>query len=332
MIARRLLLLLLALGLCPGAFSGPALAAELVPASLILQWRPQAQFAGFYVAQELGFYRDEGVNMTILPGGPERQVVDYLTSGKATFGTMFLSRGMELRAKGSPVVNIAQVVQRSALMLVAKAKSGIRTVRDLAGKRIGLWGDEFRLQPLALFRQLGIDVTIVPQGFSLTLFLLGGVDVCSAMWYNEYHYLIGAGLDPGELVPFFFHELGLNFPEDGIYALEKTCRENPGLCRAVARASLRGWQYAFEHPEEALEIVLKQMHRFHAPASIAHQRWMLARMRDIVLDGQATAPTGVLKRADFDLVARILVETGLIKAAPDFEAFFKGPRDDQAAR
>jgi len=329
-IARTLSSLCLAvLGLL--VLAGACPAAGLVPATMLLQWRPQAQFAGFYVAQERGFYREEGVNMTILPGGPERLVVDYLTSGAATFGGMFLARGVEVRANGAPVVNIAQIVQRSSLMLVAKTASGIRTVKDLAGRRVGLWGAEFGLQPKALFKREGIDPVVVAQGASLTLFLLGGVDACSAMWYNEYHTLMSAGLDVGELVPFFFHDLGLDFPEDGIYTLEQTWNENPELCRAVARATLKGWRYAFDHPAEALEIVLQQMERFHVPASRSHQRWMLARMRDVIAP-EGAAVDGALGRKQYELVVRTLIEAGMIKAAPGFAAFFKGPTDERAGK
>jgi len=190
---------------------------------------------------------------------------------------------------------------------------------------VGLWDNEFGLQPRALFERLGIHPHIVPQSSTLTLFLLGGVDAASGMWYNEYHTLLASGLDRKDLRVFFYRDLDLNFPEDGIYTLDKTLKADPGLCRAVVDASLRGWEYAFAHPEEALDIVLAQMHASHVPVSRAHQRFMLERMRDVMLpQTPGDPPLGTLARTDYDLMVRNLAHLGLIKNAPSFESFSRG--------
>lgn len=300
----------------------PGLAAELKSAALALQWQPQAQFAGFYVAQAKGFYREAGVDMRLIPGGADVVSSRLLADGRAQFATMFLATGVERRAEGLPVVNVAQLVQRSALMLVVRADSGIKSPRDLDGKRVGLWDNEFGLQPRALFQRLGIHPRIVPQSNTLQLFLRGGVDAASAMWYNEYHTLLASGLDPGELRVFFYRDLGLNFPEDGIYTMQKTVETDPALCRAVVSASLRGWTYAFEHQEEALDIVVAQMRKSHLPVSRAHQRFMLARMRDVMLPRAAgDAPFGALVRADYEQVAKALAGLGLVRREPAFNDF-----------
>jgi len=304
----------------------PAMAAEPVRAALVLQWQPQAQFAGYYVAQAKGFYREAGVDLSIIPGGPDVVASRLLTSGQAQFATMFLATGIERRAEGLPLVNLAQLVQRSALMLFVHAGSNIREPKDLDGKRVGLWDNEFQLQPRALFQRLGVHPVIVPQSNTLSLFLRGGVDAASGMWYNEYHTLLASGLDPEELRVFFYRDMDLNFPEDGLYALEKTLAADPALCRAVAQASLRGWEYAFAHPEEALDVVQTRQREAHLPTNRAHQRFMLARMRDVIL-GQAAdhvPPLGVLSRADFDRVAETLTRQGLLHARPSFADFYKG--------
>ena len=210
-------------------------------------------------------------------------------------------------------------------MLVVRADSGISSPRDLDGKRVGLWDNEFGLQPRALFERLGIHPRIIPQSSTLTLFLLGGVDAASAMWYNEYHTLLASGLDRKDLRVFFYRDLDLNFPEDGIYTLDKTLASDPSLCRAVVDASLRGWEYAFAHPEEALDIVLAQMRAAHVPVSRAHQRFMLARMRDVMLpQTPGDPPLGTLARTDYELMVRNLAHLGLIKNAPSFESFSRG--------
>ncbi len=311
----------------------PARAGDLKHAALALQWQPQAQFAGFYVAKEKGFYAEAGVDLTIIPGGPDVVASKLLASGRAQFATMFLATGIERRAgagqnkDGLPVVLLAQLVQRSALMLITRADSAIRTPRDLDGKRVGLWDNEFRLQPLALFQRLGIHPVIIPQSNTLNLFLRGGVDAASAMWYNEYHSLLASGLDEADLRVFFYRDLDLNFPEDGLYALEATLAADPDLCRAVTSASLRGWEYAFAHPDEALDIVQARMRAAHLPSSRAHQRFMLARMQDVMSGTAAKGlALGSLDPADYARVTEALAAQKLIQTRPSLDAFFKGQR------
>lgn len=320
------LALVLALACCAVS---EARAAEPKRAALVLQWQPQAQFAGFYVAHAKGFYREAGVDLEIIPGGQDVVASRLLATGRAQFATMFLSTGIERRAEaentGLATVHLAQLVQRSALMLVTRADSGIKEPKDLDGKRVSLWDNEFRLQPRALFQRLGIRPVIIPQSSTLGLFLRGGVDAASAMWYNEFHTLLASGLDPEDLRVFFYRDLELNFPEDGIYTLETTLRADPGLCRAVVTASLRGWKYALEHPEEALDIVLTRMREAHVPVSRVHQRFMLARMKDVMLPAtSADTALGQLSEADYARVAGALTDLGLIKKAPAFHDFSRG--------
>lgn len=300
----------------------PAPAAALEKATLVLQWLPQAQFAGFFAAKDLGYYEEEGIDMTLLSGGPDILASEYLETGRADFATMFLTTGIQ-RRETLPIVNIAQFVQRSALMLIAMKSSDIKTFKDLNGRKVGLWANEFQTQARALFRRYHIDVTVVPQTSSLDLFLRGGVAACSGMWYNEYHTLLTYGLDESDLQPLFFNDAGLNFPEDGIYCLEKTAAQRSELCRGLVRATIRGWQYAFAHPEETLDLVIQRMRAAKVPASRVHQRWMLKRMEDIMMSDVGTT-MGVLRRADFESVAKALVETGFLDHHAAFEDFYKG--------
>ena len=234
-----------------------------------------------------------------------------------------------MRAKGLKLVNIGQVVQRSAVMLVAKKGSGIEKPGDLEGRKVGLPGGDFEIQPRAFFERERLHVRPVRQSFSVNLFLRGGVDATLAMLYNEYHTIVNAGINPEELTIFSFADMGLNFPEDGIYTLDETLRRDPGLACAFVKASLEGWLYAFSHPEEALDIVLQYAAEAKIPANRAHQRWMLARMKDLILPPKGeTAGLGVLKEADYALVARELKKRRLIKNIPDFRDFYRGCNTD----
>lgn len=302
------------------AAEGPLRKAVFLP-----QWVPQAQFAGYYVACKKGMYKKHGIDLTILAGGASRPPSVYLETGRAQFVTSWLSSALQMRSKGIRLVNIGQVVQRSSLMLIAKKSSGIAKPSDMKGRKVGLWAGDFEIQPRAFFRKEGLTVNPVRQSFSVNLFLRGGVDVASAMWYNEYHTIINAGVNPDELSTFFFSEMGLNFPEDGIYALEDTVRRDPELADAFVQASLEGWNYAFAHPEETVDIVLEYASAAKIPANRAHQRWMLARMGELILPPKEDGSSmGVLKERDFSLVAGELKAAGLIGTPPAFGDFYKG--------
>jgi NitT/TauT family transport system substrate-binding protein len=315
---RILFLFFLLLGPSLANAEGPA----LKKATFIPQWTPQAQFAGYYVAYEKGFYKKNGIDLTLLQGGPNHVASAFLVEGKVDFATMWLSNGIRMRASGDEIVNIAQIIQRSALLLVSKRSSNIRTPQDMNGKKVGLWGGDFQIQPKAFFKKYNLRVKVIPQSFSVNLFLRGGVDVASAMWHNEYHTILNAGLDPEELSTFFFHEHGLNFPEDGLYTLKKTLRKDPDLSRAFVRASLEGWVYAFSHPQESLDIVVKFMAQDRVPVNRTHQMWMLKRMKDLILPPDQSNSFGILQPSDYQRVAQELKESGLIKKVPEYRSFF----------
>jgi NitT/TauT family transport system substrate-binding protein len=320
LIAAGILLSLLGLGLGPDR---PAAAAGLTRVSFLPQWVPQAQFAGYYVALETGIYRRHGLDVQIIDGGPNHSPVDLLLSAKVDFASFWLVTGLELRSRGVAVVNLAQIVQRSALMLVAKKKNGIFKPADLNGRRVSLWGPPFAVQPRAFFERLELDVKPLRQSYSVNLFLRDGVAAASAMWYNEYHTIINSGLDADELTTFFFADYGLNYPEDGIYALAATQARRPEICRAFVKASLEGWRRAFAEPELALDITMANLRRCHIITNRVHQRWMLERMRDIILPEGEKTRFGYLRQEDFNRVVKGLQEQKVIGESLPYREFFR---------
>ncbi|HTY23551.1 MAG TPA: ABC transporter substrate-binding protein [Desulfomonilaceae bacterium] len=307
---------------------GVSLGAEtaLKKASFCPAWIPQAQFAGYMVALEKGFYREAGLDLNLLVGGPEKPPFVALEAGEAMFCTDWLSSGIQKRATGTPIVNLAQISQRSALILVAKKKSGIEQAQDLNGKNVGLWPGLFYIQPMVFFEKYGLKVNVITNYTSVSLFLKGGVDAMSAMWYNEYHLMLNSGLNSDDLTLFFFSRLGLNFPEDGIYCLEQTLREDPNLCEAFVRASIKGWLYAFENQDDALDIIMKHAKAAHTGTNKAHQRWMLARMKELIIPEGDARTLGKLYPADYALVSDILKDSNLIHQVPQYNDFYRGPK------
>lgn len=292
-----------------------------VSCTMLPLWSPQAQFAGYYMALEKGFYLEHGIDMTILRGGPACSGCDFLQNGRADFAVLWLTTAIRQHGRGLGLVHAGQIVPRSAMMLVSKKSRGIRKPSDMNGKKVSLWGGDLAIPPRAFFWKYGLHVKEVTQSYTVNLFLRDGVDVASAMWYNEYHTILNTGINPDELNIFPMSDYGLNFPEDGIYMLESTYKDNPGLAAACTRASLEGWRYAFDHPEETLDIVITHMRDANICANRTHQKWMLSRMRDLIMPVLDADDGGLLKRSDFDSVSLFLLQTGLIEKIPDFDLF-----------
>jgi len=291
--------------------------------SFVPQWIPQAQFAGYYVALEKGLYEKYGLEVNILRCIPERTSAEWLKKGAADFATMFLSTAIAERARGTRLVNVGQIVSRSSQVLIAKKSSGINSWQDINGKKVGLWGAELSIMPTALFRRYGLQVTVIPQSSTVNLFLRGGVDVVSAMWYNEYHTILDAGVEPEDLVVFHLSDLGFNLPEDGIYCLESTFKKDPQSCCRFVRASLEGWRYAFDHQEEALDIVMKYVNEAKSATNRQHQKWMLEHMREVIDLPESGGYETLLKEEDYKAVAGELIVSGLIGNIPAFSDFLE---------
>ena len=313
-----------------GLWSGARKADAAVPTSrvrLVLQWSPQAQFAGYYLALEKGFYRQLGLDVEIIPGGPAVDSLAYLQSGKAEFATAFLTGAVTSAADGARIVNVCQVVNRSNLLLVAHRK----TVKDrdaLDGARVTLWGSSFGAAYTGFFQTAGVKPKVLPQFYTVNLFLAGGADACAAMDYNEYDTIVQSGVDPGDLTVFSLDKNGFGFPEDGVYATSRTARDNPALCRAFAQATLQGWAYCRAHPAEAVDSVMRHAHEAHAPTNAVHQRWMLDHILTSIYPGKADSwEPGVLARVDYERTRAVMIGQGLITSAPSYERFVeKGAR------
>jgi NitT/TauT family transport system substrate-binding protein len=318
---RAIACLLLGLGVALAAAAAEPQPPAANRVTLMPLWSPQAQFAGYYVGIDKGIYAKHGLDVVLLPAGPGRSPVDALSTGKADFAVLWLTTALQRRDQGLPLVNLAQMVQRSSLMLVSKQASGIRSIADMNGRKVGLWGGDLSIPIYALFNRERIAVREVPQGITVNLFLRGGIDVASAMWYNEYHTLLISGVDPGELNTIFIADEGLRYPEDGLYALDATARAKPDITAKFVRASLEAWTYAFDHTEETLDIVIRRMREARLPANRVHQRWMLDRMRDLMQPASTEVARGQLARADYLAVAESMRREKLVASFPPFEDF-----------
>jgi NitT/TauT family transport system substrate-binding protein len=305
-----------------------ASAENLEKVSVTLHWQHQSQFAGYYMALAKGFYAQEGLDLRIMRGGPDIRVGEMLKSGKTDFASFMLSSAMEERAKGLPLVCLAQVVNRSNFLLVAWRNPSegvsINELSDLNGRKITVWLEDFRAPYLALFALKGVHPIILPQYYTLSLFMHRGVVACSVMRYNEYHTLRQNGVQDKDVRIFSLHELGIRLPEDGLYCLDETWKQRPETCRKFARASLKGWIYARDHEEETLNEVMRYVRKENLPTNRMHMKWMLHEILVSIFPAKGDDWVfGRLSRKTYDSSSDMLIRYGGLKSAPSFEDFVK---------
>jgi len=289
---------------------------------LQLQWVTQAQFAGYYVALDEGFYEEEGLNVTILPGGPDIAPPQVLAGGGADVMLNWMPSALAAREKGLPVVNIAQPFKTSGLMLTCWKDTGITSVEDFKGKTIGVWfyGNEYPF--LSWMSQAGIStdggpdgVTVLKQGFNVDPLLQRQADCISTMTYNEYGQVLDAGVSPDELVTFKYEDQGVATLEDGIYALESNLEDPEFVDKMVrfVRASMKGWKWAEENPDAAAAIVLENDET--GAQTEAHQVRMMGEIAKLT-----AGSNGALDEADYQRTVDTLLAGGsdpVISAAPE---------------
>ena len=307
-------------GLVAALTAGAAMAADEV--TLQLKWVTQAQFAGYYVALDKGYYDDEGLDVTINPGGPDIAPPQIISGGGADVIIDWMPSALASRERGLPLVNIAQPFKSSGMMLTCRKDSGIASPDDFPGRTLGVWffGNEYPF--LSWMSQLGIPtdgsdggVTVLKQGFSVDPLLQGQADCVSTMTYNEYWQLIDAGLSADELITFKYEDHGVATLEDGLYVLEDKLSDAEFVDRMVrfVRASMRGWKYAEDNPDEAAEIVLDN--DATGAQTELHQKRMMGEIAKLTAGSD-----GSLDPADYERTVETLLAGGsdpVITAAPE---------------
>lgn len=280
--------------------------------TLQLKWITQAQFAGYYVAKDKGYYRDAGLDVTINAGGPDVAPPQVIAGGGADVIIDWMPSALAAREKGVALVNIAQPFKRSGLQLTCRADTGIKTPADLKGRTLGVWfsGNEYPF--LSWMAKLGYKtdgspggVKVVKQGFNVDPLLQKQADCISTMTYNEYWQVIDAGFSPSQLVVFKYEDQGVATLEDGLYAIEGKLRDPAFVARIATfvKASMRGWQYARQNSDEAAKIVLAN--DTTGAQTEKHQRRMMGEIAKLLDTG-----SGKLDPADYDRTVATLLAGG----------------------
>ena len=289
------------------AMFSTAFAADKV--TIQLKWVTQAQFAGYYVAKDKGFYDAEGLDVTIKPGGPDIAPAQVLAGGGADVMVDWMPSALAAREKGLPLVNIAQPFKSSGMMLTCRKDMGVNSTDDLKGKTLGVWfyGNEYPF--LSWMSRLGLatdgsadGVTVLKQGWGVEPLTEGQAACVSTMSYNEYWVVRDAGYSPEQLTVFKYQAEGAATLEDGLYVLEKNLADSNFQDKMVrfVRASMKGWKYAEANPKEAASIILD-----NDDAGVQTEKHQVRMMGEIA---KLTAGSnGALDPADYQRTVKVLM-------------------------
>jgi NitT/TauT family transport system substrate-binding protein len=302
--------------------------------SLQLQWFIQAQFAGYFAAQDEGFYADQCLDVTIVEGGVDIVPQQQLADGAVDFALAWVPKALASREAGADIVNIAQVFQRSGTLQVSFKEAGITTAADFAGKTIGNWGFGNEYEIFAALSKEGLDpatdVTLVQQQFDMVGLLEGDIDAAEAMTYNEYAQVLEAvNPDTGELYTpddfnvVSYEDEGVGMLQDAIWA--DGSRLDDEAYRDIAvrfvTASLQGWAFCRDNVETCRDIVVAKGSKL----GDSHQLWQMNEINKLIWpspDG-----VGMLDQAAWDRTVQISMDTKnlegatVLTAAPEGTAY-----------
>ena len=274
------------------------------PVRLQLQWFAQSQFAGYYVAQDLGFYEDQCLDVTILEGAVEIVPQQVLATGGAEFGLAWVPKALVSRDAGADIVNIAQVFERSGTLEVSWADSGITEPADWAGKTVGNWGFGNEFELTAAINRFGVeDVELVGQDFTMTALLNDELDAAEAMIYNEYAQVLeavnpdtGELYQPEDLSVIDFNEVGTAMLQDAVWVNAEWIAEdgNNDIAVRFLTASFQGWIHCLDNFDECVEVVLDN----GSTLGQSHQEWQLNEILALIFP--ATNGIGVMNQELWD--------------------------------
>lgn len=305
-----------------GSTTAAASTGTMTKLKLQLKWLDQAQFAGYYVAADKGYYKEMGLDVELLPGGPDVVPSQKVLTGAADVGLDWVGSLLANRDKGQPLVDIGQFYQSSGMLLVSKKSSNIKTPADLKGKKVGVWtgGNEFEFRALMDKYKLdnsidnNKDMTVIKQGFDMDSFLNGQLDAASAMTYNEYNVVLEAGVKAEELNVIDYNAEGVGMLEDMVFATEDTVKNKKDVLAKFLAASQKGWIDAIKDPNYAVDAVMKR-----ADPKTTSRDHQLAMMKAVALliqpSGLASEKIGFIDEAKFKTTSDIALKFNIITKA-----------------
>ena len=280
------------------------------------QWTAQAQFAGYYVAEVKGFYREAGVKVRIEHPSATQPALSRLRKNKCQATTLQLCQAMEIIDDGIPMVNILQTSMNTAIVIVSARDKGPLPQK---GARVGIWRVNFGQLAVCMSSKEHLDYQWVQFAQDVNLFVAGALDATLAMSYNEYYQLVQAGIMMTDKNVYRFCDHGYNVQEDGVYMTRDYYMKHKDQARRFAQASKKGWEWAAQHPKEALDIVMLYVEKNHIATNRVMQRLMLEEVLRLQVDRESKKREFCLRRDMVRLSSRLMVENQMLSREVTYE-------------
>lgn len=273
-------------------------------------WTAQAQFAGFYVADAMGFYKEAGLNVVIKHPSASNPGINRLKKGESQFVVFHLPSALEAISKGDSLVNVLQYFQQSALMVISRHP--LKGFESLDGKRVGGYRTGLSLLPMAVGQKYKLNIEWIPFIEPNNLYISGAIDATLSMSYNEFYQfkMSGQRLSKDQLL--YMRDIGYNLPEDGLYVTRAFYRKNKTQVEKFVQASRRGWEWAAAHPKETVDIVMLYVRQNGVSSDTAAQQWMLEECLRLLVNPKTGKRTYRLEPQILDQANRILCEGGIL--------------------
>lgn len=290
-----------------------------------VHWYPQAQFAGYILAQEKGFFKDDNLDVELFFSQGNDNIIRELKEGEVQYCTAWLSEAIS-KNNNKNLICVMQILQQSSLMLVSRKYANINKPQDLNGKKVRLWGGNFSVPFKAFINKYKLDFEEVAGSYNIDLFLSGACEATSAMYYNEYNKLYLAGLNFDELNAIKFSEdSDLNFPEDGIYVTKTYLKNHSAEVGKMKKAITKGWEYASSHQKETVKIILKYCDKWKLKTNYSEQKWMLEKILEAAQPGENF---GKLKIEQYYKVQEELLKQNIVLENIRYSDFVQGGNND----
>jgi NitT/TauT family transport system substrate-binding protein len=280
------------------------------------QWTAQAQFAGYYVAEAKGFYREAGVNVKIKHPTSTQPAMSRLRNNQSQATTLQLCQAMEIVDDGDPLVNILQTSMNNAMVIVsARGRDPLKQ----KGAKVGIWSVGFGQLAICMSIKDHLDYQWILFAQNINLFLSGALDAMLAMSYNEYYQLVQAGIEVTDKNIYRFCDHGYNVQEDGVYMLRDYYEKHKDQARRFAQASRKGWEWAAQHPEEALDIVMEYVNKENIATNRVIQRLMLKEILRLQIDRESKKREFRLRPDMVRQASRLMVENNMLDREVTYE-------------
>lgn len=280
------------------------------------QWTAQAQFAGYYVAQEMGFYYKAGIDVEIVHPSVTQSAINRIRNNESQATTLQLAQAMEIINDGIPLVNILQTSMNNAMVIVSSR--GMNPLKQY-GAKVGIWNAGFGQVAIGMSIKENLNYRWIPFATNVNLFVSGAIDATLAMSYNEYYQLVQTGIELSDENVYRFRDHGYNIQEDGVYVTKEFYEKNKDLAERFAVASRQGWEWAIQNPEETLEIVMMYVQKEHIATNRVLQKLMLDEVLSLLKDRESGQYEFRLRPDMVKQASDLMIENGMLDREVTYE-------------